>query len=449
MSAPHLPDDVRRWPRDPYQVLGIARGCDALAARKAYTALIRHYKPEQFPEQFRLIREAYDLIKHATSWMARGPDESAETNDTAPVPSPRTETETVDSLWALACAGPTAEAYRRLRERYESQPFGGELPARLYAMLLAYPELDLRHHPCDWLARGMLGEGPWGPCRELYRREIDDRPEEAMSERFARLLEAAPAPRMLLEYLCWRWEALHRLEHPGGDQIAEDLIRLAGRFEQADEETWVRVLLRAADYLAWKDSSRLDDICSRINEHVHVQTALGEELGRLDFLRELSRSWHALRQNHTGWAPLVDVLPLTWTSPIENRHRILAPCGALADQPETALATLDGLHRHAPLVVSQLGQCLVSLGYSSWDRRDQSALHALASAHLVDLTAPMGEPDYAVYRPFLLRFCVTEVFPPETMAIVLRNTGEAFASQRIWDDWPLRTVSAAHRLIWD
>ena len=35
------------------------------------------------------------------------------------------------------------------------------------------------------------------------------------------------------------------------------------------------------------------------------------------------------------------------------------------------------------------------------------------------------------------------------VAFVLLKIKEAFASQRIWDDWPLRTVCAAHRLIWD
>src|SRR5262245_25458622 len=61
MSTP-LPDDVNRWPTDPYRLLGIERGASATEARKATTRLTPQYKPEQHPEHFRRIRDAYEAV---------------------------------------------------------------------------------------------------------------------------------------------------------------------------------------------------------------------------------------------------------------------------------------------------------------------------------------------------------------------------------------------------
>src|SRR5271165_1058383 len=78
MSVDHLPDDVRRWPRDPYQILGVANRCAPDDARRAYTRLIRHFKPEQYPEQFRLIREAYDAVKRQAQFFGGFNPETAD-----------------------------------------------------------------------------------------------------------------------------------------------------------------------------------------------------------------------------------------------------------------------------------------------------------------------------------------------------------------------------------
>ena len=453
MSAPHLPDDLRRWPRDPYQVLGVAPRCDPLTARKAYTGLIRHFKPEQFPEHFRLIREAYDTIKREVQFFGSiNTDAAADTGppDTAAQPSsgpdrPR-QPDALEALWDRACDGQEEEAYRRLREMFETNPQGSELPARLYAILLANPELDLRNAPCDWLVRGMRAEGPGGPCRQLYRREIGDHPEEALSDRLLGLLDAVTPPRGVSEFLAWRWEALLRLDRL--ELIAADLTRAAPRLEHEDEEGWVRLLLKAADYLAWHSSSGFAKLCADIDGHVHVHSALGEDLARLDFLRELSHSWHQLRSSGLPDVPLLGVLPLTWTSPFENRHRILAQCRDLAENPEASLAKLDEIQRRAPLALAQLGQSLAWVWYAPPDPRDDSALLSAVNDHLGGLLQPVGMSDYALYRPYLLQMCFAEVLAPETAAQFLSAERAAFAYQMILDDWPLRTVCLAHRLIW-
>ena len=54
-----LPDDVRRWPSDPFKLLGVPRNVPPRDLKRAYTRLIRSYKPEHSPDEFRRIRAAH------------------------------------------------------------------------------------------------------------------------------------------------------------------------------------------------------------------------------------------------------------------------------------------------------------------------------------------------------------------------------------------------------
>jgi preprotein translocase subunit Sec63 len=56
MSDSGLPDDLSQWPRDPHELLGVTSNVDPRDLRRAYTRLIRTYKPEQYPEHLRRIR---------------------------------------------------------------------------------------------------------------------------------------------------------------------------------------------------------------------------------------------------------------------------------------------------------------------------------------------------------------------------------------------------------
>ena len=63
MSDSHLPDDPAQWPANPFTLLGVDQKVDRRELRRAYTRLIRRFKPEHFPEQFRRIRDAYESVE--------------------------------------------------------------------------------------------------------------------------------------------------------------------------------------------------------------------------------------------------------------------------------------------------------------------------------------------------------------------------------------------------
>ena len=51
---------------DDYRTLGLEQGASQKEIKKAYFSLVRKYSPEESPEKFREIREAYERLKGQT-----------------------------------------------------------------------------------------------------------------------------------------------------------------------------------------------------------------------------------------------------------------------------------------------------------------------------------------------------------------------------------------------
>lgn len=55
---------------NPYEILGVAPADGDEVIRRRYLELIRQYPPEQHPEQFKRVREAYEQVKDADSRLS-------------------------------------------------------------------------------------------------------------------------------------------------------------------------------------------------------------------------------------------------------------------------------------------------------------------------------------------------------------------------------------------
>ncbi len=136
MSAPQLPEDLKQWPDNPYDILGVKYGIDPRDLRRAYTQLIRVYKPEQFPEHFRRIREAYEaVLRHVPFFsvptVPPSPDTEAPPRSVVEAPALHQRgpdlQEQMQAQWELACRGQESEAYHGLRLLYEQHSGGVHL----------------------------------------------------------------------------------------------------------------------------------------------------------------------------------------------------------------------------------------------------------------------------------------------------------------------------------
>jgi len=470
MSEHQLPEDLDLWPRDPYQLLGVAHGIGPRDLKRAYTRLIRTYKPEQYPEHFRRIREAYEtVLRHVK--MFGGFDlhpvvkpQATEDEDVPPeticippfsidVNGGRAESAPPSepyTLWQLAIDGDERGAYRRLRELDESHPGRAAVCLPLYWLLVLYPELDPQRAPCDWLVNGLLASGFVGPLRELYRREIADDPSEGTSPRCGRLLNLEMTPAAVADLVEWRWQAAGRLGHWW--IIAEDLERLRPKVVREDEEAWARLLLSAVEQLtAMQDPKaglQIRQALDEIKQFEHLQSRLAEALDRHEFLLEVSRGLQMLRKDPNIPRALLDLVPMSWTRPFaEVRPGLLQLLSELNRQPWTTLRLFDRIQGEAAAVLGQFGNLLALLAGTVPDADDERSEEDRAGLIRQFLTSKDWDT-YASFRGELLGFCLRDVLAPTEVSNAVLAHGDTNLAQRIMEDWPMRYVWQAYQLFW-
>lgn len=480
MNERPLPDDPAHWPDDPNELLGVSYGVSPRELRRAYNRLIRIYKPEQFPEQFRRIREAYEHLlriaemfadhaeasesppaeepqilpapkeqqaKDAEPWNAGKPqpveDSTDEEIDAVRAQEPGDE---VMALWQAASAGRPAAAYERLMQWTRQYAGRVELYQRLYWLLTLWPEVDARRVPVDWLVQGLLATGLAGPLRELYREEVADNPAEALTERYEQLLEAPVPTALLADLIEWRFQAAARLQR--WDIPNADLKKLRPRFGIGEEQLWLRLVFALADAAAWagnEDGARLLGMCSEeIARHEHLARGMSHLFDRFDLLAEAAVGWLKACSRSRVPAPFLQLLAYSWSRPFgEVREPLLEILSWMAETPGIWLSHLDEMHKIAPATLALFGELLdrfEETQSAEADPSDREARNALAWSFLLRLNAD----DYKGERSQLLMFCLREHLAPEELAEAASGDWE----RALLGDWPLRYVCRANRLFW-
>lgn len=489
MSGPSLPEDVSRWPEDPFELLGVRPGIAPRELRKVYTGLIRTYKPEQFPEQFRRIRAAYEfvlrhleLFKHFHIVEEREdedaprtpeqseceelppprpvePDDEAMTEKPERLHTPLPDAPCVDlyrqlhDAWELACTNQEAEAYEQLRRLQEAHREEVEVYLRLYWLLALMPELDRGRGPADWLFAGIRAAGLSGQLRELLRREIAEFPGLALRDE---LLHSTSNLSALLDLLEWRWQAARQRSQ--WTVISDDVARLHERFLREDEEAWARLLLLAIDHFAWAhgDSyrARVAGWVKELEQSIHLHGRLSSEMDRLDFLLALSQAWRGSTQlpNHPSFHALIRD---SWTRPPGDLRATVQEYLALVVQdPPRFLGYFDSLVASASPVLTQYGKLLLDYAAHSGREVPEEECSTAAGPRVLEALDDLESDQYRWIRPQLLRICLSEAVSPEAVAnlVVGKPTywmsGQMHLSQGLAQDWPMRYVFLSCWLFW-
>jgi hypothetical protein len=223
------------------------------------------------------------------------------------------------------------------------------------------------------------------------------------------------------------------------------------------EETWVRLLLAAVDQLAWVPDlprDRLERSYQEVKHFERLATRLGDEWNLLDLLREVAGSWRALAATRQLPAPLVTLIPHSWTRPLaEVRPRLVEYLAWVAQYPHVALNHYDRLRRDGPAVLSQFGNLLEQLQGETEEPPEPEVDEAVTRLTL-EFLGGFQTIDSEDFRGRLLDFCLGEALPPERVAQVSADRPELVdedgdhLSELLLADWPLRFVALACRLFW-
>jgi len=261
-----LPSDPDDWPKDPYEILGVPAHADPKTVKRAYTKLIRQYKPEHAPKEFGLIREAYEsALRFAEMFAASDPislsEPARESSDPSNPDAPREKN--AEDYWELAVRGQEAEAYAGFQELLKRFPQRFDLYARLYWLLILGPDLDSQKEPLDWLIEGMKMAGFHPSLVQLYEKEIEQNPEEIRKRRSRDLLKAkGPTANMAL-FARVRWLALFALDE--WEQAGSDFPSLKESIRSTDDFSWLRLIVLGLSWVDWVSRENAPAMTFRAN----------------------------------------------------------------------------------------------------------------------------------------------------------------------------------------
>ena len=384
------------------------------------------YSNVPLDEKLRLP-DAFRTDEPAERPPAQGPGPAA--------PPGESREERVRALWRRACEGDPEAAYEGYRKLARHARGDEELCVRLYWLARLVPELDSDR--CAWLVEALRQNGLSGRAGELYAREIDGDAAEAGGPRCKALLESpAPAPR-LLELATRRWAGAD--PHERVRLVSGDLVTLRDRLEREDHTCWVRLLLRAADWLAWEKwrlGPKMLQACRREAEQAGAtQFDLEAEFARSDFLVDLEQVCRRMRLSAAVPESFLHLVQDCWIRPYDRvRPKLLAYLQPLVERPVRGLAELDRVARFGTAPLHVLDTAIDKLYWERAGDRPQIARPVLIEDVREFLTQHHGE----YLRPALLDLCTAT-------GIVVQDFGELVLAElphrHEWVDVARRALS--------
>jgi hypothetical protein len=408
-----LPADVSRWPQDPHQLFGLGRGFKLLELRSAYARLIRQYKPEQHPEEFRRIRDAYESLTAQAREKAHVHARTSDSGNGSPAwTATPADQASLDTIWAAASMNGNSKAYRQLIELQAQQPHQSEIAIALYWMLTIDPALDARRSAMDWLMRAATLSRGIGPARELLQRDMTANPAFALSAAFDDFLAGDLPAGVLGEWIGWRWRWNWPLR--GAHMVVRDLDRFRDRFAGPDVADWARLLIMAIKLLTWARSRKakrcIEEVQRELKSLSELQLRMSAELDQLDETLAVSADWHRLFWKSMP-REVIDLIPTIWIGSPENaRNGLLDLAAKIIQDRYRWLARLTRVQNVAGAVVAQLCNSLVPLHVERKlrDARPDELRRRMVS----DFFDGQKPKRYSLMRKEVLQFCLDEVIDP-------------------------------------
>jgi hypothetical protein len=469
MNSFRLPENPGDWPANPFVLLGVDPSASKDAVRRAYTNLIRRYKPEQFPQEFQRIRAAYDAIRGRGTPLVRiadpfapAPEMRREECHPARAAAPgRLRLALAEAAWGAARSGDAKGAYRQLVELQRADPSDEEIYVRLFWLSALFAEVDPERRPSDWLLAGLQRAGTPGRLRELWELEVRSAPRLAMTEEYRQLIGDDTRPVSTCDLLRIRWEAAWLIQEDSDrldyhDWILEgDVASLRHSPISQRPDLWTQVLQMAVERLAWTAAPGgwrvRDPLLHEIDQLVRVREANLSGMHEFDLALAAARDAMRLKGNyHAHWVKSIRAASL---SPVGEVDAIIRPLlDEMAADPQAALARLDYLRRQASTLLWKVNE-LVSRIAASSRHQNKSDQDPSPTPAIVDFLLRSRQHTYRAWRPKLLDFLISEDLLPDLVAALLEKGDIADAKTRILaaklrEDVPLHCVCAACCQLW-
>ena len=426
----HLDSNYKNWPEDPFELLNVDENSDKKSIRRAYNRLIKKFKPDHNPEEFHLIRTAYEAaLNHIefSIYFSEPLDEEVEIDDIQSSPDFSVkvvkETKGDDISWQKACAGSFEEGFNGLRVFAEST-YEPEAVLRLY--WLKKIKKDLADIDTLSILCGSYEKFQNYKISTLIFKEMEKNISWTLSLKCIVFIEnvSKNSPENIRLVLEKRWQLAY--ENQALEIISSDLERLRPNFTLKEEE-WGVILLSAHNFLSfWVDDEAeeaLKKYHSEVNKlPVNVGGYLDTALDSYDLLREVRR---IIRNDQNGfidnkWKKIISAY---WAGSEKTLKSLLdEKLLSWVKDPDSTLLLFDGMNTKAkPIIIAQVKKIVNSYAYSinpDIYQIDESKIDARIKKFLEN-KKNLG---YFSERKNILHFCIYQDVPPDLLvSYVMKN----------------------------
>lgn len=500
-----LPEDVTLWPTVPEQILGVSGSASRKDVRRAYSRLIKRFRPEHFPEQFRRLREAYERVVESLQWKERfasfgfsvsvsDVDAAPVIDNRAPTPAPpgkpfesnsetershsedpewptagsdfdrsspraasKTEFTSPEEIWrGVITGGDVHLAYQAL-VRHAKDETANEIDfARLYWLGTLHPEIDQPRPPVSWVIEGMRRHRvPW-QLLSLYAISVERHPEEIRTEPSCSLLELMFTENRIVRYAAIRWNAARLL----GDfsMIQQDLKQLKRRLFD-DLETWILLLLEAMQNAALNSDPIAAELYVSMGLELRAILEGNPSHHSWDGYEELNnrheewRHWRKRTQKPTAEVlQFVELIEQTWSChSFEAERKIAAYCQEVLNTEQKGLPHWNLLARSCRQLLLKFLELLQNQYRETLLRSDDETF--LPRAELEQWTKLIVRRFGGFTQVGVLEFCLAESVSPDDIANTIDDLFEvlpgdtAVLSNSLREDLALRVAVAAGQLV--
>lgn len=502
-----LPEDVSLWPTPPAEILGITDSATRKEAKRAYTRLIKRFKPEHFPEQFRRLREAYDQVDSRLQWQeklashgftiqfaddssatitptentsegsgspaaesseppldATDPELSSAAQPSKANPNAVGETggrnspqvDSADQHWQRVLdGGDTVVVYRAL-ERLAASGDATETDfLRLYWLATLQSDIDPERVAVSWLIEGMQQHGPEGRLLGLYASELERHPSEIRHERSIALLDLMSRRGRLVDLMRIRWRAARDL---GQFEIIESDLESFRQRLFDDFDGWCTLLLGVMHQTAMTSTVTAIEMFRTAEEELRTLLCSNPShwlWDSFDALNEQQLAWHQIESMADGESSplrgLIQLIEQTWNcNHNEAQSALRQYCQHAMESSYRGLDHWNLLENSCRPLLRKFVELLIE--HREIERKSSDDLSEASRSNLKRWIREIALQFQELRQTGLLDYCITESFTTDDVANAMDEmldelpANAAEVAERVRGDLALRTAIEAHRL---
>ncbi len=412
-----LSDDISEWPVSPYGILGLERNAERADVRRAYSGLIKRFRPETHPQHFQRIREAFETVLtvveargHASVTVDLGQPGESERRE-FPEPGKPLHASTIEQselIWDRFSKQPHVDQYIQLKAIAGTLETSAESFLIGYWMLRLRPDFAAAERPAEWLLRGLQAHGTdWRLVDLLMDESRRDQTltHSDFSGHVAALIHNAE---LLCLYLLPRWNIVARCRH--WDQLAGEITDARIRLFYDHPKAWFHLLVRVSELSIFAREPAARDLYRRTQKELtdlsHQQGRHADDLEFLDMLSAVPVHSAAYAKGFSGSRKLDTLIAESQIVRLETfRLRLMEVVQDWIKSPGQGLEILTGLSTNCPEALWLLLRCAGELGFF----RDTSASDDRVTAEVISTFAKVcAQLDYHTMRGMVVVFCRDE-----------------------------------------